>query len=329
MNHRAMYLCSIACTGAMPIACRSSGPGETADVGDSSDGTHTRCPDDRSWTDIAAGDRLTCGVHGDGCIECWGVENLNGVHDTSAWWDYDDDTPPDGEFTNTVLSLGEMETGSWHACALDDAGFATCWGKNENGQASPPATVFSSLALAGSYSCGLGVDGAISCWGQGVDRLDLPDITTSGEQFVKLAAGYNTVCAIDVLGDMQCWDYDGPAIQVPGPWSEVSTFVTACAVAEDRPIECWTTSSGTTIVDEEIPSGVGHIDVCLGYLTSGCALSSDGQIECWGEYYVDRHLDSYLAATEYTYSSLACGLLHACGVTTDGSAHCWGSNGEG
>lgn len=328
--------------GAMLIACRGAETGDTGDTGkaghtdetgDSSPAATQRCPDDRSWINIAAGDRLTCGVHGDGCIECWGgVEvsyDTNDVVDSGDWFDYDDDVPPEGAFTSAVLSLGTLESGSWHACALDDAGIATCWGKNEDGQASPPTTNFSSLALAGAYSCGLGTDGTISCWGRNVDRLEIPDPTTSTERFVKIAAGYDTVCAIDDQADLQCWFYGGPAPQRTGPWSSLSTFFYTCAVAEDRPISCATTTDATEFLFDDMPTGSGYVDVCMGYLDNGCALSSTGQVECWGDYYVDYYLDSYLAATEDTYTSLSCGLIHACGVTTDGSARCWGSNGEG
>ena len=60
-----------------------------------------------------------------------------------------------------------VSSGGKHACALHKTtGSILCWGDNEQGQASPPATgAYIAITGGESHTCALRSDGAIVCWG--------------------------------------------------------------------------------------------------------------------------------------------------------------------
>ena len=68
-----------------------------------------------------------------------------------------------------------IAVGRHHACALDAGGQPHCWGSNLDGQASPPAGPFVTLAANDTGTCGLDAAGQVTCWGRplGVPHIDL------------------------------------------------------------------------------------------------------------------------------------------------------------
>jgi hypothetical protein len=63
-------------------------------------------------------------------------------------------------------ALTQVVVGGDHACGLRGDGTAVCWGKNDLGQATPPAGPFVQLAAGYRAGCGLRPDGSLACWGQ-------------------------------------------------------------------------------------------------------------------------------------------------------------------
>jgi alpha-tubulin suppressor-like RCC1 family protein len=99
--------------------------------------------------------------------------------------------------------LHGVSAGSQHACALDPAGQAWCWGSNEWGQLGanlPPSAVLSSptpqqvqfpsgvtpvtfraIAAGRSHTCAIGTDNHIYCWGQlDLGQLGIGAVVPSG-----------------------------------------------------------------------------------------------------------------------------------------------------
>lgn len=73
------------------------------------------------WTSVSAGDWRTCGVHGDGSLQCWG-QNLQGelgIGDDSPYW-----SPTQ---VGTAAWL-DVATGGDRTCALRDDSTLWCWG---------------------------------------------------------------------------------------------------------------------------------------------------------------------------------------------------------
>ncbi|MFB6375357.1 MAG: RCC1 domain-containing protein, partial [Bradymonadaceae bacterium] len=132
------------------------------------------------YEDVAPGWTFTCGLKEDGSINCWGhgeepngsfgrKDTLEGDRDTYAF-DHDQAIPPEGRYTDVATSSSQ------HACAIDESGKVTCWGRGtvENemdssrdyGQSDPPAGSFEQLSLGYEFSCGLRTDGRVQCWGR-------------------------------------------------------------------------------------------------------------------------------------------------------------------
>jgi hypothetical protein len=130
----------------------------------------------------------TCGIHEDGSMDCWG-EGLWGQLEipdgtfmdvgVADWTTYA--LRPDGEF----ICFGhkdcdDAEGRLWSAlsvyttatCALSVGGVPDCFGYNVGGRNTEPDGLLATQVEAGhNFSCAIGVDGEIVCWGCG----DCPD----------------------------------------------------------------------------------------------------------------------------------------------------------
>lgn len=169
----------------------------------------------------------TCGLDAEGAVYCSGMffgGIVNRIAEPSVF---------------TAIAAG-----SQHACVLDPAGAAHCWGRNERGQAGTGAFTgdtemhpvtgglkFESLDAWLQTSCGVTEGGETWCWGdndgtfgrRGVERTAVP---------IKLGVGLGThsireSCGIDALSRFVCW---GPA--EVGPREAV-----ASAAAATREVE--------------------------------------------------------------------------------------------
>jgi alpha-tubulin suppressor-like RCC1 family protein len=140
---------------------------------------------------IALSARSTCAVSVDGQLLCWGYNGVGQLGDgttdlrstptpvagSKKWKDV---AMSNGfvEGTTATSPTGIVQGGIAHACAIDDADDAYCWGWNGAGQLGDGSTTsrlvptavnttipfFDSIALGSAFSCGMW-DGAIYCWG--------------------------------------------------------------------------------------------------------------------------------------------------------------------
>ncbi len=60
----------------------------------------------------------------------------------------------------------QVSAGAHHTCGLKTDGTLACWGRNDYGQATPPAGTFSQVSAGGYHTCGLKTDGTLACWGR-------------------------------------------------------------------------------------------------------------------------------------------------------------------
>src|SRR5207248_95917 len=113
------------------------------------------------FTQVSAGREHTCGLKTDGTVACWG-NNTQGQA-----------TPPAGTFTQ--VSAGGAAGGGYgweffggvgHTCGVKADGTVACWGYNEFGQATPPASTFTQVSAGGYDACGLQSDHSVTCWGR-------------------------------------------------------------------------------------------------------------------------------------------------------------------
>ena len=160
-------------------------------------------------------------------------------------------------------------SGNWHTCAVAQDQTTTCWGRNLEGQASPPSDIpFRMIAGGWFFTCGLAFDSTVHCWGEfdfevlaqrytyitagkdflcgivGVDQsiecTGFPDSPPVGT-FVQMDAGVAHVCALDTFGQVFCFG-DNSHGQCNTPSTTFhkvqSGFRHSCAVNDDG-LQCW------------------------------------------------------------------------------------------
>ena len=119
-------------------------------------------------------------------IACWGVD------------DYGQATPPDTEWES-------VDSGWYHACAIDILGQMECWGKNNRGQTSFDTTITYKQVSGGyEHTCAITESNTVSCFGWDSSTQSTPPSGT----FTQVSAGYNHTCGLTLLGTIKCWGDD-------------------------------------------------------------------------------------------------------------------------
>jgi alpha-tubulin suppressor-like RCC1 family protein len=292
-------------------------------------------------TAVAVGDGFSCALDGRGVAFCWG-RNTQGQLGDGTTSDRATPAPVAGNYTFTTIDAG-YET----ACGVTTAGAILCWGSGSFGQlgdstsraaSAVPVKVattvgFRSVAVGGTFACGIATDGLAWCWGDNTRRSvgvlgtgdtissTIPRLVFGGIAFTALSAGLLHVCGLDSDGIGYCWGANTSfqlgnyqfALFVPGPgrvatdlrFSSIAAGATStCGVAVDGAAHCWGT-------DEMGVLGLGfHI--------------AGGEHRIYPATVVGgRQFASVVLSTGNT------GLGTACGVGVDGVAYCWGANVEG
>lgn len=250
---------------------------------------------------------------------------------------------PDGHGGTVALASGED-----HTCALRADGRAVCWGRNDEGQATPPPDRFIALSAGRAHTCGLHADGSVQCWGVGIPNE--PGVT-----YTALSSAREETCGLTNQGAISCWTFGNPP---EGRFSALSvgTFH-ACALRGNGTAECWgqnefgqaTAPAGTFTaisVGRFHSCGMRADDVdtlvCWGDNGSGqtgmqggftavsvgdyhsCGLRLDGGIACWGHNHAGQ-----TNAPSGTFTALSAGANHTCALRSDGHAVCWGETYDG
>ncbi|MGF1466004.1 MAG: RCC1 domain-containing protein [Sandaracinaceae bacterium] len=218
-------------------------------LGDQADRvTPTPVPGLSGVEEVCAGGQHTCARLADGTVRCWGQENEGRLGNGQS------PAVPSFQASPIVVpglsGVVVLACGNRHTCALTgDAGDRQtwCWGPNEFGElgndqtttpvvsprrlTSPVASRVDRLALGGrdsgflgaqssGFSCGVGDDLALHCWGVN-DRgqlgigatnprsTEVPQaVATLGPALVDVAAGAGHACAIEDDGGRRrvlCW----------------------------------------------------------------------------------------------------------------------------
>jgi alpha-tubulin suppressor-like RCC1 family protein len=238
-----------------------------------------------------------------------------------------------------------------HACVLDAAGAAVCWGSGTQGQFGAGelsgymwavAAVRSEGALAGHHltevssggrhTCGVDADGNAYCWGRGMEgqlgigpkprnsplpvRVDSTGVL-DGRTLTHIAAGAKHSCALDVEGRAFCWGANQAGQLGDGTESPRNAPATV-----------------------DLGSGYQLTSITAG-TASTCATTAGGLVLCWGR---GKNGELGNGTNKRTTTparvvgtgpngihveSVSLGRRHACGVTSDGHVYCWGNNLKG
>lgn len=238
-------------------------------------------------------------------------------------------------------------TGFYHTCGLDQNAHAYCWGFNRDGEIGTTDNVstdpsvnptpvpvqgnLSFVALSGGqyFTCGLGSNGQLYCWGNNdygqlgsaaTTPTTSPAPVTSGPAFSRLTTGARHTCALDDTGHAYCWGYNYHG--------ELGT--TTNNLNENANPTAMAVSGGLTFV--ALAAGAFHT----------CGITGGGAAYCWGWNNFGQvgptnsgtdnpnpvpQLVPLQQGTKLV--ALAAGQYHTCGLTGSNSVFCWGYNGNG
>jgi hypothetical protein len=288
-------------------------------------------------TTIAAGERHGCAI-ASGKLSCWGSNEFGqlGSGGPQALMPY----PVAVELLDFTEAAVRVTSGSFHSCAIYDAGHLACWGRGDLGQ-------------LGDGNEG---DGYLSHIPSRVQR----EVDGEAEYILdasQVAAGFQHTCALS-SGRVECWGSNNAgqlgvapsallgsriALPVPGlETTELDELVAAgfhtCARAGAN-VLCWGSN-----FDQELASDNGNVglptpvelpaaavSIAAGQFFA-CALTQGGAIYCWGTNTYGERGGSGSPAVAPTLVPLepATGLFggnghHVCATTAQG-AWCWGRN---
>ncbi len=239
------------------------------------------------FTGVVAATSAACGVNDDSSVSCFGLHGafatLNGhkwrsieLHSADACAVSDAGAATCGlgnvrtfEFDGTLWA-DAVDYGNVGFCGLTTSGVVACFARNKTELPGLEGT-YQDIATGHDGICGLSTDGAISCIGDA-------DLTKPAGTFASLAMG-GFACALDADGAIACWGADAPATGQPdGTFSQVTVGGTfACALTQgDGELICWG--------DDGLVVPQGHyatsIDADGGTVCGGNVL---GEIECFGD----------------------------------------------
>jgi len=273
--------------GLILLACAGTDAAPVADSASEWDG----CADS-PWIDVAAGNGLVCGLHVDGCGECWGrTDDADAAMPDRTWLDVE------------LPAVTGLDTE--HGCGRIDGG-SLCWGRSSHGQTSMPDEEFEALALGLDSTCGIRTDGTIRCMGPRTIEDSTPSV-----RFSKIVGGIG-FCGLTVEGAVMCWGYHGQTRLD----SVVATDIAQSddviwALKSDRASAWWVDGGGALpTADFDVPDYRKH-------LCRGCFIRTDGSIDC----------DASGSASEPPageFSALVCADRYACALRGDGHLTCWG-----
>ena len=251
--------------------------------------------DDLTWQGVivTTGLRHTCAVYEDGVTRCWGDNS------------YQQSDAPEG------AQLVSIDAGRNHNCGLTESGDAICWGSDQYGQGSPPNFEFTDVSAGKWHSCGITAEANIECWGPNdggaTDFGQISSRPSSGE-WLKVATGYDHVCAIDVAGEV--------TLTPKTRFDDIAAGDQySCGLRKNQTIQCWGNAPAAPTGTYVAMSSFGeHV----------CGLTSDGIVECDGSADLGQ-----LDTPEQDFTSIAAGGSHTCGITQLKAVVCWGNDAQG
>lgn len=225
-----------------------------------------------------------------------------------------------------------ISVGSFHACAVLNTGYLTCWGDNSAGQLGDGTytkhnmafeidglTGIASVSAGGVHTCTLLQTGSVKCWGDNTSRqlgngdkgifLQPTDVTDLSN-VKEISAGGEHTCALLNNGNVKCWgaNFNGRV------------------------------GNNTTERIIPLPVDVFGIDEEIIYVSAGgehtCAIAINGNVKCWGRNTTGElgiGNDLKLSKTpmdvvelEDKAIALSTSYPKSCAVTDKGKIKCWG-----
>ena len=259
--------------------------------------------------------------------------------------------------------LGQISSGTAHACALTGRSEVVCWGEGDNGRLGNGDSSFADrehavtvveaiggtsplggivqISAGGGHTCALTSLGGVVCWGEGgngrlgngdasgadkaypVAVVAAADSTAPLGDIVQISAGGAHTCALTSRGGVVCWG--------EGSGGELGDGDT---LPKNTPVAVVGSEDGTEPLVNivQISAGEAHT----------CALTGRGEVVCWGDGGSARlgngdpsnenksHPVAVVAADGGSgllrdIVQLDSGGSHSCAVASSGRVVCWGA----
>ncbi|MCH9686817.1 MAG: hypothetical protein K0V04_35615 [Deltaproteobacteria bacterium] len=274
----------------------------------------------------------SCELADDGTLTCWGSSDCGLFGNGNSWATPPVAATPDHTWASTAGGL-------FHACAIAEDRSLWCWGNASEGRVgdgilhdpmspdlcrSEPfpvaeGTQWARLSLGFAHSCGVQLDGTLSCWGDnefgqigdgtmGFESTRTVPTEVPGGPWIDVYAGFDHSCAIDSVGALWCWGAGGDGqlgtgglessavpLLIPGvpPLRELArggSGTTTCAVDVGDGLWCWGSNewgdAGVAPL-EPVPTPsqvllaepIDHVSVGFG---TTCAVGQGTTMWCWG-----------------------------------------------
>ena len=210
-------------------------------------------------------------------------------------------------------------------------------------QISAPYRVHFDRLAAEFHACGLNAAGTAYCWGSNVDgqlgigslamrpEVPSPVVMPAGVHFTAIHQSERHACALGTNGRAYCWGATQYGVLGAGPTTD-SRGTRPGGVVMPAGVSFVEIAAGGLEVSTYYPSGHGH----------SCALSAGGIAYCWGSNQYTklgvgdpdtasfRNVPTQVVMPPgVTFSGLDSGWLHICALGSDGKAYCWGHGGNG
>lgn len=273
----------------------------------------TKVPVDlKTVSQLRAGNRFSCGITNKG-IRCWG--EIPGTNKRDLLIGPKDLKSP------RLLSVGYD-----HACAVGAADKIKCWGKNEQGEGSPPVGLknITEISLGMTNSCAI-ADGKIVCWGiQNTGSLSVPENLFNPR---GLTSGWWHHCVQSDEG-VKCWGHpykDSPTPDDPTLSSVVSGGMLNCAMSSTG-VKCWDETGKVSLLEgsettKDLKVGSSFI----------CGITEEFGLRCWsrrGEVY--KKMVAFVPGGGLSdIEKVSAGNASTCVYGDADEVKCWGSNPDG
>jgi alpha-tubulin suppressor-like RCC1 family protein len=297
-------------------------------------------------TAISAGSGFSCALTSDSSAVCWGANQYFQLGSDSGTATCKLDPVATGKCSAKPVAVGgahrftAIDAGESHACALDAAGQAFCWGDNASGQL---GNRDSSTKCGVEYYVQLGYT-AKAC-------SAAPRAVETTLRFTSLASGSGSTCGLTTDGGVSCWGSwtnrrfgdAGAPISVPGSVVRFEDAESFRQISADGNRVCALTTAGRLFCwgdGRETPAAVApdtrFTSVSVGW-RHACAITASGETSCWGENdsgqlgngqsnpkFNSGDSTLHRVAGDVRFTSVHAGFLSTCGIATDTHLYCWG-----
>ena len=221
----------------------------------------------------------------------------------------------DGQSTPPDGEFAQVEAGRYHTCGLRPEASAECWGLSTNGRLSPPDERFRQISAGGCHTCAVLENQEIACWGCNDDNQASPPAGA----FLRVSAGQFHTCGLRVDDSIECWgrNESGQNNAVAGQFLQVSSGLKhSCGLANNGGVTCWGSNSNRQL---EAPDDQDFVDLSASW-NHACARRANGTVACWGK----NNVGQATPPEGMTFAKIAAGGGNTCALTYWDAVECWG-----